>query len=62
MESQRRSTVLWGLIAALAFLVLLQGYELLADRRTALLVKFGVAAAVGVVAAVTTWSLAPRLS
>ncbi|QSG16021.1 hypothetical protein [Halapricum desulfuricans] len=62
MNPQRRGAVLWGLVAALAFLVLLQGYELLADRRTTLLVKFGVAAAVGLVAAATTWSLAPRLS
>jgi len=62
MDPQRRGAVLWGLVAALAFLVLLQGYELVADRRTTLLVKFGIAAAVGVVAAATTWLLGPRLS
>jgi len=57
MEPQRRGAVLWGLVAALTFLVLLQGYELVADRRTAVVVKFGVAAVVGVVAAVATWQL-----
>lgn len=50
MTPARRAALLWGIIGALAFLVLLQGYELLTDRRVDWLVKFGVALVVGVAA------------
>ncbi|MEF8825806.1 MAG: hypothetical protein V5A27_05620 [Halapricum sp.] len=62
MNRQRRAAVLWGVVGTLTFLVAIQGYELLTDRRVDLLVKFGVALLVGVVATVTTRLLEPRLS
>jgi hypothetical protein len=62
MNRQRRAAVLWGVVGMLTFLVAIQGYELLTDRRVDLLVKFGVALLVGVVATVTTRLLEPRLS
>jgi hypothetical protein len=43
MDPRIKSSLLWGVVGSLAFLVLLQGYELLADVRVAILVKFGVA-------------------
>ena len=61
MRPDRKRALLWGVIGALAFLVLLQGYELLADRRVDWLVKFGVALAVGVLATGTTRLLQGRV-
>lgn len=61
MNHRYRDALLWGIVGALSFLVAIQGYELLADRRVDLLVKFGVALLVGVVAAVTTGLLQRRL-
>ena len=50
MHPRTQSGLLWGTIAALAFLVLTQGYELLAAPGIGLLVKLGIAVVVGVVA------------
>jgi hypothetical protein len=61
MRPDRRAALLWGVIGALAFLVLLQGYELLADRRVSWLVKVAVALVVGGVAGGTTRLLQKRL-
>ncbi|MCU4719653.1 hypothetical protein [Halapricum hydrolyticum] len=61
MDRARRAVVLWGVIGALSFLVLLQAYELLADRRVNLLVKFGVAIAIGVATAGVARVLQRRL-
>ncbi|QCC50798.1 hypothetical protein [Halapricum salinum] len=61
MTPDRKRALLWGVIGALAFLVLLQGYELLADRRVDWLVKFGVALVVGVLATGTTRLLQGRV-
>lgn len=61
MTPARRAALLWGVIGALAFLVLFQGYELLADRRIDYLLKLGVALVVGIVAAGTTGLLQGRL-
>jgi len=56
MEADRHD-LLWSLLGALAFLVLLQGYELVFGERVAVVVKVGVALAVGVVsAALTRWA------
>jgi hypothetical protein len=46
MRPTWRSSLVWGLVGGLSFLVLLQGYELLTTERVDWLVKFGVAAAV----------------
>ncbi len=43
-----KHSLLWGAIGTLSFLVLLQGYELLADYRYDLAVKFGAALVVAV--------------
>mgnify|MGYP000465865760 CR=1 FL=1 len=61
MTPERRAVVLWGVIGTLAFLVLVQGYELLADRRVDWLVKFVVALGVGTVAAGATRLLQGRV-
>lgn len=61
MTPARRAALLWGVIGALAFLVLLQGYELLADRRVDWLVKFAVALVVGSVVTVASALLETRL-
>ncbi|MFB6083811.1 MAG: hypothetical protein ABEJ94_06160 [Halorientalis sp.] len=46
MDPRIKSSLLWGLVGGLAFLVLLQGYELLSTERVDWLVKFAVAALV----------------
>jgi hypothetical protein len=51
-----RYDLLWGVVGGLAFLVLVQGYELLTDERIAVVVKVSVALGVGVVSAgLTRW-------
>ena len=50
MQGGQRDAVVWGLVGGLAFLVLVQGYELWADRGVDALVKVGVALAVAVLA------------
>jgi hypothetical protein len=46
MDQRTKSSLLWGVVGALAFLVLLQGYELLAAQRVSVGAKAGVAVAV----------------
>lgn len=53
----RRDRLVWGLVGALSFLVLVQAYELAVGLRLGLAAKFGVALLVG---AVTVW-LVPRV-
>jgi hypothetical protein len=65
MEPRFRASLLWGVVSLLAFLVLLQGYELLADERVTLGVKALVAVIVGVTGAGSSslaygWVLARR--
>jgi hypothetical protein len=50
-----KASVLWGLIGLLAFLVALQGYELVTGYRYALAVKVATALVVGVGAAGVTY-------
>ncbi|MFC6874395.1 MULTISPECIES: hypothetical protein [Halobellus] len=60
--TRRRSAVLWGLIGALSFLVLLQGYRLLVgplDVSTA--AAAGVALFVGVVVTLLAYVAEPRM-
>ncbi len=52
---RRRASLLWGLVGALAFLVLVQGFELLGGESVTVAVKAGVAVAVGVAAAVSSY-------
>ncbi|MFD1586094.1 hypothetical protein ACFR9U_03805 [Halorientalis brevis] len=60
MNPVRKASLLWGLIGGLSFLVLLQGYELLSMERVDWLVKFGVALAVVVGAAVLSYAYQKR--
>jgi hypothetical protein len=50
-----KSSLLWGLIGVLAFLVLLQGYELYTDYRYTVGVKVGTALVVGVGVPILTY-------
>lgn len=52
MRGRTKASLLWGVIAALSFLVLIQAYHLLGDERVALSVMIGVAVVVGVVSGV----------
>lgn len=51
MNSHTKASLLWGVIAALSFLVLAQGYELLAAPGIGLFSKLAVAVVVAGVAA-----------
>ena len=46
MDPRIKSSLLWGFVGGLGFLVLLQGYELVSTERVDWLVKFAVAALV----------------
>ena len=51
VAARTKSAVLWGVVGALAFLVLAQGYLLVSGERVAYTGLFGVAAVVFVAAA-----------
>jgi hypothetical protein len=61
MDAVAKSAVLWGLVGALAFLVLHQGYVLLGNTGVGLLPAIGVAVVVGVVATVVSYVAEPRI-
>ncbi|WP_372911364.1 hypothetical protein [Salinigranum sp.] len=61
MTPRTKSSLLWGLVGALAFLVLVQGYDLAAGLTVGFGARFAVAVLVGVVAAALSYQLAPRL-
>ncbi|AUV80493.1 hypothetical protein C2R22_01485 [Salinigranum rubrum] len=60
MTPRTKSSLLWGLVGALAFLVLAQGYDLIVGLDVGFAARFGVAAVVGVAAAGLTHRLSPR--
>ncbi|MFC6731429.1 MULTISPECIES: hypothetical protein [unclassified Haladaptatus] len=62
MNPRTKASLLWGVIGALSFLVLLQAYELVAGQPVDLLVKFAVALVVGVGATVVTYLAEPTLA
>ncbi|MEZ3116273.1 hypothetical protein RYH80_10165 [Halobaculum sp. MBLA0147] len=63
MTPRAKGAVLWGLVGALSFLVLAQGYVLLGGRLpVGLLGRLGVGAVVGVVATGATYLAAGRLA
>jgi hypothetical protein len=55
-----KSSLLWGLVGALTFLVLVQGYDLAFGLGMGMGVRVGVAVFVGTVAAGLTHRLRPR--
>jgi putative flippase GtrA len=60
-DPEGRASLLWGLVGGLAFLVLVQGYELLTDIAVSAPVKAGVALVVAASAATLTHFARPRL-
>jgi F0F1-type ATP synthase membrane subunit a len=56
VHPRTKSSLLWGAVGALVFLVLTQGYELLAAPGISLLVKLGLAVVVWVVVAVASYA------
>ncbi|GAB6862771.1 hypothetical protein ACFR97_10160 [Haloplanus litoreus] len=62
MTPQRKSSLLWGVVGALAFLVLVQGYRLLlGPLGPGLFALGGVAVLVGATSAGLTYALEPRV-
>ena len=61
MDPRVKASLLWGIIGILAFLVLLQGYELATGYRYSLVVKAGVTLVVGVGATGLSYAAEPRL-
>ncbi|WP_277542539.1 hypothetical protein [Haloarcula laminariae] len=61
MRSRAKNSLLWGVVGALAFLVLLQGYELVAGQRVTVAAKAGVAVAVLVGATALSYAARGRL-
>jgi hypothetical protein len=63
MNARHKSSLLWGLVGTLAFLVLVQGYHLLVAALTIGPATIGaVALLVGTVAAGLTHTLEPRIN
>ncbi|MFB6071291.1 MAG: hypothetical protein ABEJ76_09725 [Halanaeroarchaeum sp.] len=62
MTPRQRSSLLWGLVGALSFLVLAQGYRLATGEGLALTAMAAVAVAVWAVATVGSYALARRLA
>ena len=61
MDRRTRESLLWGLVGALSFLVLVQGYELITEAAVTVGVKASVALLVGGGAAVVTHLARDRL-
>lgn len=61
MTPGTKSSLLWGVIGALAFLVLLQGYELVTGQRVTIAAKAGVTVAVLVGATALSYVTRARL-
>lgn len=55
MRPRVKASLLWGAVGILAFLVLLQGYELWTGYRYSVAVKFAVALGVGAGGTVTSY-------
>lgn len=61
MDPEVKSSLLWGVVGGLAFLVFVQGYQLLTEEFVAVEVVVGIGAVVGVVAATVTHLIRPFL-
>jgi hypothetical protein len=59
MRPRTKGSLLWGVVGGLAFLALVQGYELLADPVVPAALKAAVAVAVGIAAAGATHAARP---
>jgi hypothetical protein len=56
MDARPRASLLWGLVGGLAFLVLVQGYELVGSAPLGFAGKLAVAAVVGAGATALTYA------
>jgi len=61
MDPRTKSSLLWGAVGTLAFLVLIQGYQLVAGGGVTVAAIAGVAAVVGVGATALTYVAHGRL-
>jgi len=61
VDARTKATLLWGVVGALAFLVLAQGYLLLSSQRVPYAGLLGVALVVFVAASVVGWYAADAL-
>jgi hypothetical protein len=63
MNARRKSSLLWGVVGTLSFLVLVQGYHLLvAPLAVGPVIVGGLALLVGAAATGLTYALEPRLN
>lgn len=62
MDPLVKSSLLWGAIGALSFLVLVQGYHLITGEFVGVWAMVGVAGVVFVVSALSTHFLRPRVA
>ena len=61
MDPKLKSSLLWGVVGGLAYLVLVQGYQLFASVPISTPVKFGVALVVAAGAAALTYGAGDSL-
>jgi hypothetical protein len=61
MDPRLKASILWGIVGGLAFLTLVQGYELVAGAGVDAVVKALGAVAVTLVATIATHLMRPRL-
>ncbi|RKD88042.1 hypothetical protein [Halopiger aswanensis] len=62
LDPRTTSALLWGAVGALAFLVLVQGYALVASPLVTIVQGVAVAAVVGIGTTVGTYVLEPRVA
>ena len=62
MDPERKSSLLWGVIGGLSFLVLIQGYHLVTGEFVGVWVMAGVATIVFTVSTVSTHLMRPLLA
>lgn len=62
MDRTHKSSILWGLVGAFSFLVLLQGYHLVAGEFVGVSVMVAIAVAVFGTTAVSAHVLRPRIA
>jgi uncharacterized protein YebE (UPF0316 family) len=62
IDPRAKSAVLWGLVGFLSFLVLVQGYALLAESLVTITQALALALAVGIGAGAGAYLLEPRLA
>jgi len=62
LSPEAKASLLWGVVGGLAFLVLVQGYELVGSEAITVTAKVGVTLAVAVGATLLTYAARSRLA